>query len=90
VWSNKVAENNEILCNRSQGKSLDLIDILTPGRLHGRRLRGDWGDGPSKKFTWGDGPCIRPLNISRSSVTGYTAGRSKKNVQMVTGLANAV
>ena len=28
---------------------------------HGRRLRGNWGDGRSPpKFEVGDGPCIRP------------------------------
>src|SRR6218665_1705199 len=38
------------------------------GYSHGRRLREGLGDGPPKNLRWTDGPCIRPPNISRSSV----------------------
>ena len=41
-------------------------------KFHGRRLRGDCGDG-TPKFEVGDGPCIRPPNISRSRVIGCVA-----------------
>ena len=29
---------------------------------------GDWGVGPQSNLRWMDGPCIRPPNISRTTV----------------------
>jgi len=43
---------------------------LTVTLKHGRRLRGNWGDGPPK--IWGGGRPMHPSpNISRSTVIGY-------------------
>ena len=55
------------------------VDLLKWNHLtvHGRRHRGDWGDGPPK-FEVGDGPCIRPPNILRSSVCRMRAKNTNR------------
>jgi len=63
-WSNRV------LMTSSQ-VNVDLqTRVSYSAYTHWRRLRGDWGTVPSKIWCGEGGPCIRPPNISRSSVIG--------------------
>src|SRR6218665_2726186 len=63
-------------------QTLKQVSTLSSAFTQGRRPRGDWGDGPPQNLRWGDGPCIRPPNISRSSVVGCAQKyeKSKKSV----------
>ena len=45
-------------------------DTIRYDTIMGGDLRWIGGTVPPQKLRWGDGPCIRPPNISRSSVTG--------------------